>query len=453
MAASIRGVKTPKEEDTDPEVLAEKAAVELLDNLNNNFNIFFDTLELNASNKTVDYTDLLRAICHNTSVRHVAIDSVFLKAFNNIESRILLELVAGMPKLESLTIHFTPEMVMKPMTLAKVLYRIKHLKELHLFGLQLLGDEYDMESLGEVLEGLTSLKNVSFNQLGLQEPEDENDDPIFPDHIVNPLASLPALEEVTMTSSRRLAWDEDSLGGLCDSKTLKTLKLKNMQLDASQVGAMAEVLQGDSRLEHLQLCDCELDEEGWRSFATLLPDNTTLQILDLSQSPTMDDEACFVVASCMESNAAVKVLKLHHDESSQITGHGIRRVFRMLEKNTTLECLEISFTADDDSGFKAVADALLRNNTLKELYIENFASKVSTKGVVAIAKALETQNTTLEHIGIVFDGVDSEGVLALAQAMQKSPSLKRFAFNRAEYRSEIKEGADTPTSKRGSMMW
>ena len=161
-----------------------------------------------------------------------------------------------------------------------------------------------------------------------------------------------------------------------------------------------------------------------------------------------------VVSSCMQSNTGVKVLKLHNDKESKITGQGITSIFRMLEKNTTLECLEVSFTADDDSGFKAVADALMRNSSLKRLYVENYGSKVSTKGVVAIAKALESHNKTLETIGLVFDGVDSEGVLALAQAMQKSPSLKQFAFNRTEYRCENKESTETPGgSKRSSILW
>lgn len=435
LANSLRGAKKLPVE-TDPEVIAAKAAADLLDNLLNTFNIFFDKVELNNLNKTVDYVDLVRALCQNSNIKTVTIDKGFLSPLNKDEIRILLEVIGSMPKLESLSVHFPPESPLKPEVLGKVLLRIKNLKELHLTDLELTGDEYDMEPLGEIIEGMKYLRSISINQLVLQKPPREDDDAMFPDHIVNPLATLPALEEVVISSPTKLSWDEDSLGGLCDSKTLKSLILENMQLDPSQIGAIAEAIQGDSSvLQHLEFCDCDIENDGWRSLATALPDNKSLRVLDLSQCNSLDDDGCFIIASCMESNTGIKVLKLHNDTASAVTSHGITSVFRMLEKNTSLECLEVCFTADDDSGFKAVADALQRNSSLKTLYIENFGSKVSTRGVVAIGKALETHNKTLEEIGIVFDGEDSDGVLALAQAMQKSPSLKRFAFSRAEYRN------------------
>jgi hypothetical protein len=98
-------------------------------------------------------------------------------------------------------------------------------------------------------------------------------------------------------------------------------------------------------------------------------------------------------------------------------------------------CLEVSFNGSDSSGYKAVADALSRNDSLKKLYLENFATAVSTIGVVAIGKTLESKNSALEQIAIIFDGADNDGVIALAQAMQASQTLKHFTLNKAEYRS------------------
>ena len=102
-------------------------------------------------------------------VRYVQIGSNFLSKFNPEEIRILLEVIGGMPKLESLKIHFVPEMVLPAKAVANVLQRAPNLKELHFFDLELAGDEYEMEALGESLEALTSLKKVSFNQLGLEQ--------------------------------------------------------------------------------------------------------------------------------------------------------------------------------------------------------------------------------------------------------------------------------------------
>lgn len=438
IANSLRGVKK-KPEEVDQETLRARAEKELLDNLYNNYNIFFDTMVLGQSVRRVDYVDLLRGLCHNTTVRYVTLELEFMNNLRGDEVRILLEVIGGMPKLETLTIHFLPELAMTPVTLADFLRRAKStLKELHLFNLELAGDDYDMEPLAEVLESLTLLTKVSFNKLGIVELEDEDRDPITPDLLVNAVANLPALEEISMSSRHDMAWDEDSLGGLCESKTLKVLKINNIQLDDGQVAAIASALQENATMQHLELSKCGVDDNGWKAIASFLPDNKTLEVLNLSQSPALNDDGCFVVGSCIETNTSLKILQLQNEGSSEVTSQGISTLFRTLEKNTTLECIEVSFTAKDDRGFKSVADALSRNNTLKQMYIENHAAAVSTKGIVAIGSALES-NTSLEKIGIIFDGEDSEGVLALAQAMQKSSSLKHFAFNNSEYHSAKKD--------------
>jgi Ran GTPase-activating protein (RanGAP) involved in mRNA processing and transport len=225
------------------------------------------------------------------------------------------------------------------------------------------------------------------------------------------------------------------LGALCNSSYLTSLKLTNMALSYAVVSSIAAALEGNRHLTYLQLSDCDMDRDGWRVIASTLPENMTLKHLDLSQCGTLDDDGCFVIGSFVEGNTALKTLQLQNDESPQVTSQGITSFMRILEKNTMLEFLELSFTANDDSGFKSVADALVRNLSLKRLYLENQATAVSTMGAVAIGKSLETGNAGLENIALVFDGADSDGVLALAKAVEKSSTLKHFTFNCAEYRS------------------
>ena len=408
----------------------------VLDKLRNNFNVFFDTLVLGDELVGVDYILLIRALCHNTTVRHVTVESNFLGTFNTDEIRILLEVVGGMPKLETLRIHYFPEMAMQAKTVANVLHRTKILKEIYFYDLELAGDDYDMEPLGEALENLKTLKCASFTRLGLEEEEDDQE-PISPDHIVSSLSNLPMLEEVTITTRRKFEWGDDSLGGLCDSKTLKSITLRNMDLNTSQISSIAESLQSNTSLTYLQLSECGIDMEGWRAIASILPENKSLLHLNLSQCETLDDDACFILGSCMEGNTSLKILQLNNDTSSKVTGKGISSLFRSLETNETLEGLEVSFTAQDAQGYKSVAECLCRNTSLKKLYLENHGTAVSTNGIVAIGKSLESENTILEQLAIMFDGADNNGVLALAQAMQKSSTLKHFTFNRAEYRSHF----------------
>jgi hypothetical protein len=193
------------QEDAEKEVqtIAQKNAESMLVNLNNNMNIFFDKLELNEDAAQVDYTLLMRALCHNATVRYLTITSKFLTSFNTDEIRILLEIVAGMPRLETLTVHFFPQLTLQPANIANVIKRTFNLRELQLHQLQLAGDDYDMGPLGEALEGLTSLKRISLIQLGLEEGGDDVD-PASLEHIISSLSSLPALEEVELTMRNKV---------------------------------------------------------------------------------------------------------------------------------------------------------------------------------------------------------------------------------------------------------
>jgi len=430
------GDDTENGEEIEEEVPPPPYAI-LLDKLHTNFNVFFDTLVLGDDFLGVDYVLLIRALCHNTTVRHVTVESGFLGAFNTDEIRILLEVVGGMPKLETLRIFYFPEMAMQAKTVANVLNRTKNLKEIYFNELELAGDDYDMEPLGEALAKLKALRRASFTQLGLEEEEEDND-PISPDHIVSSLSHLPLLEDVVITTRRKFVWRFDSLGGLCASRSLKSLTLQNMDLNTTQLSSIAASLSGEtSSLTILRLSRCGIDTEGWRAIASILPENKSLLHLDLSQCETLDDDGCFILGSCLEGNGTLKMLQLHNDICSNVTSRGISSLFRSLEANESLECLEISFSAKDVFGYKSAAECLCRNSALKKLYLENHGTQVTTAGIVAIGKALEENNETLEQLAIIFDGADNNGVLALAQAMQTSTTLKHFTFNRAEYRSHF----------------
>jgi len=211
-----------------------------------------------------------------------------------------------------------------------------------------------------------------------------------------------------------------------------------MDLNTTQLSSIAASLSGEtSSLTILRLSRCGIDTEGWRAIASILPENKSLLHLDLSQCETLDDDGCFILGSCLEGNGTLKMLQLHNDICSNVTSRGISSLFRSLEANESLECLEISFSAKDVFGYKSAAECLCRNSALKKLYLENHGTQVTTAGIVAIGKALEENNETLEQLAIIFDGADNNGVLALAQAMQTSTTLKHFTFNRAEYRSHF----------------
>ena len=102
--------------------------------------------------------------------------------------------------------------------------------------------------------------------------------------------------------------------------------------------AIADALQTNTTLRHLQLSNCDIGDggDGWRAMACFLGDNTTLQHLDLSQCSSLDDDACFVLGSCMEGNTALKILQLHIDDADtcQVSSQGVTSLFFECWKRT-----------------------------------------------------------------------------------------------------------------------
>jgi hypothetical protein len=448
LSQSLRGIKPVAKELQEEEVAQKKACKALTDSLYNNFNIFFDTLQLNGAVASIDLVDLLRALCANTTVHYVTVQEDFWddKKYNANEMTILLQVIASLPKLETLRIHFNngtthptpPTIPLSGKNVANILMQTTTLlKELHWYNLELqVGDYYeDMEPLSQALESMTCLKVISLQQLALQHADEDHDPGSALDHIVNALSNLVALEEINISTRDKYPWDEDSLGDLFHAEsTLRTCRFANLELENSQVSAMGEALQSNTALRHLELIHCGIDRGEWRSIAGIFQDNHHLQYLDLSQNEQLDDEGCFAIGFCMEVNTGLTVLKMVNTAACDVTSKGVCHLFRMLEKNKTLQCFEISFTGKDDAGYKAAADALQRNQTLQKLYVENHATAVSTQGIVTLAHVLESgKNQILTQITLVFDGVDDNGVVALATAAQKNTTLKHFAGNRAEY--------------------
>ena len=239
----------------------------------------------------------------------------------------------------------------------------------------------------------------------------------------------------------------------------------------------------NTSLVELNLCNCSLkitDENG-PIVTEMLQRNKTLREINLINNFNISDAGIVYIANGLEKNTALKCLKMSGDSavggkalvSSIATNASIPMVkleihnydmstedskqalVDMLQQNTSIEALSLSFTGismtcGESDPVLFLAEGLQNNSTLRQLNLRrmltpyyNMAKDVSRMltvnrsltsldisgdpigddGVTHLAEALK-QNKTLQKLDISHCGITDAGVAPLAEALQVNSSLR-----------------------------
>lgn len=147
--------------------------------------------------------------------------------------------------------------------------------------------------------------------------------------------------------------------GLC------VLDLHDCSLGAGEAGLLSGALQDNATLRELDLSGNALGDDGAHHVALALDVNRALAVLDLSHTG-MDEEGVISIAKALDGNATTALTRLALGLNDG--GHnGLMAVAAMLANNSTLEVLDLSDTACGDAAAVAIARALDQNATLREL--------------------------------------------------------------------------------------
>ncbi|XP_026118052.1 ribonuclease inhibitor-like [Carassius auratus] len=121
-----------------------------------------------------------------------------------------------------------------------------------------------------------------------------------------------------------------------------------------------------SRLNKLQLCDCDLTEESCLVLATVLRSNSCLKELDMSNNNLQDS--------------------------------GIKKLQNGLEnKNCTLKKLKLSYCSITEEGYKALASAL-RSNPSHLIELDLRGNDPGQSGVKQLSDLLQDPNCQLKTL-------------------------------------------------------
>ncbi|CDJ37915.1 leucine rich repeat domain containing protein, putative [Eimeria tenella] len=183
---------------------------------------------------------------------------------------------------------------------------------------------------------------------------------------------------------------------LQNSKTLKTLKLRNTQLDLHALVHITTALQQSNRsLETLDISDVDVSFNSMHAYhlAGVVQLASNLLHLDLGRQALRDD-GVEILYPFLRQNKTLRSLGL---AANEISWRGGLFLGRLLSASPPLQFLDLNFNKLGDWGASCIAAGIESNDLLLVLLLRGNA--ISSKGLARIREALAL-NSTLEAVGL-----------------------------------------------------
>ena len=214
---------------------------------------------------------------------------------------------------------------------------------------------------------------------------------------------------------------------LSDGKcVVQTLRLHKCGLSAAHVAQLCQKLENHTHLKVLDLSNNKIGDAIFAPLCRLLIHNKDIKELYVRKNNITDlGDLCQVLHT-----GSLHVLDMSDNPVSSETN--INHLCKMLRKNTSLLTLLLSKCGIDDSGVRALGEALTRNTTLTMLGISQ--NKIlNPDTLVQLIKNTKLEAIAYNHHAKYGDNPEelcfnASGLQAVADAVCASPTLQVFDF-------------------------
>lgn len=158
----------------------------------------------------------------------------------------------------------------------------------------------------------------------------------------------------------------------------------------------------------------------------LLERNTTIETLDLVSSGVPKAEFGEEIGDLLRKNSTLRALKLI---SCSLASEGALRIAEGLRVNSSLTKINLMRASIDAAGFLAIAAMLKDNATLRHLSF-SFVRSICAKGATALAEAISSTKT-LQTIYMNSCSPGPETASIIICSLEKNSTLTNFSFNTA----------------------
>ncbi len=154
------------------------------------------------------------------------------------------------------------------------------------------------------------------------------------------------------------------------NSTLEDLHLyRNPQLYDTGAAFIAEGLKQNSSLRVLDLGDCGIGDQGVRLLGDALVVTHSLKELKLRGNAITGVGGAAVLGEMLQRNSTVEVLGL--SRNPQLSDAGVFFIAEGLKQNSSLRVLALGACSISDEGVRSLGDALVVNDSLKELNLQS----------------------------------------------------------------------------------
>eukprot|EP00033_Pygsuia_biforma_P003705 GCRY01004058.1.p1 GENE.GCRY01004058.1~~GCRY01004058.1.p1 ORF type:complete len:381 (+),score=93.82 GCRY01004058.1:259-1401(+) len=269
-------------------------------------------------------------------------------------------------------------------------------------------------------------------------------------------SAIPALcrllNSETTLSSLNLSYndiEEEGCQSLCEalgspdySGALAVLEISGNRLRKGGGRALANLLQENITLTRLGVADCALDTDALIFISAALTTNRSLLSIDLSKPVIFSHqhESLQHISRMLAVNPVLQQLTLkNHNidchafqhlkrallENSSLTHLNISRnkivhggLDGLLQKNGSLQAVDLSFNALQDQVALDLADVLMDNTALQSLNVAH--NNLTDVGMIALCSSLEG-NTALREFKVWGNKIGNNGALALERLLANTP--------------------------------
>ncbi|CAM9219645.1 unnamed protein product [Ectocarpus fasciculatus] len=215
---------------------------------------------------------------------------------------------------------------------------------------------------------------------------------------------------------------------------LASLNLRENRLtDASLDNILAEAVRLEC-LTSLDLSCNKIDHSALVLREYVASARCKLQRLSLSNADVDDDE-CNSLMEALAGNVSVKALDLSHNMIGDKETYNFVRpdyttggeaVAEMIETNTTLSSLDLSWNSVRMASGVSLGESLAHNSALTELKVAH--NSLADAGVQAIAQSLRS-NGSLRLLDISFNNMKPRSAMVLANALLDNTSLDHLMMS------------------------
>jgi Ran GTPase-activating protein (RanGAP) involved in mRNA processing and transport len=235
-------------------------------------------------------------------------------------------------------------------------------------------------------------------------------------------------------------------------KYLLELDLINCEIGDNEATSIANALLNHKKLKNLRLGQNRIGSKGIESLIKLLENNNKIQLqIDLNNPNVKDDKymaELYKLVQIMNIINAIDTLDNYigignnnmFGVSSLIDNYGATILSKFLKNNNHNHISKIKFVNSyiGDIGGKALADLLNGNTTITELILSY--NQIGNDGAIALAKAL-INNNTLNTLDLGQNNINQDGVKEFIKILKtkKNSVLKKLTINNINMNSEMQK--------------